>query len=65
MASAHATLLSATDLALQAVRSRSRAAIEGNVKIAWDASAAAAGSIMLLAQAQQAIQTLSRPPELK
>jgi hypothetical protein len=65
MASAHASLLSATDLALQAVRTRSRAAIEGDVKIAWDAAAAAAGSIMLLAQAQQAIQTLSRPPELK
>ncbi len=65
LSGAHGTLLSAVDLALQAVRTRSRAAMSGDVKGAWDASAAASGAIMLLAQAQQSIAALSRPPELK
>ena len=65
MASAHATLLSAADLGQQAVRARERATMTGDVKGAWDASAAASGSIMMLAQARQQIEQLSRPPELR
>ena len=65
MAAAHGNLLSAISLALQAVRTRSRAAIDADVKAAWDASAAAAGAMMLLAQAREAIAALARPPELK
>ena len=65
MAGAHGTLLSAIDLALQSVRMRSRAVLDGDVKAAWDASSGAAGAMMLLTQAQQTIAVLSRPPELK
>lgn len=65
MAGAHGTLLSAVDLGLQAVRTRTRAAVSGDVKAAWDASAAASGAVMLLAQARQSIAVLSKPPELK
>ena len=65
LSGAHGTLLSAVDLGLQAVRTRSRAAVGGDVKAAWDASAAASGAIMLLAQAKQSIAALSSPPELK
>ena len=65
LSGAHGTLLSAIDLGLQAARTRSRAAVGGDVKAAWDASAAASGAIMLLAQAKQSIAALSRPPELK
>lgn len=65
MASAHATLLSAADLGQQAARARERATVTGDVRGAWDASAAASGSIMMLAQARQQIEQLSRPPELR
>ncbi|RPJ64258.1 MAG: hypothetical protein EHM24_23330 [Acidobacteria bacterium] len=65
MAAAHATLLSAADLGVQAVRARSKAALNGDVAAAWDASAAASGSVMMLAQALQRIEVLSRPPELQ
>jgi hypothetical protein len=65
MAAAHATLLSAADLGVQAVRARSKAALNGDVGAAWDASAAASGSVMMLAQALQRIEVLSRPPELR
>jgi hypothetical protein len=65
MADAHATLLSAADLGVQAVRARSKAVLSGDVGAAWDASAAASGSIMMLARALQRIEVLSRPPELQ
>jgi len=65
MASAHATLQSAAELGQQAMRTRERAAIQGDVAAAWDASSAAAGSILMLAQARQQIDALSRPPELR
>jgi len=65
LAAAHATLLSAADLGVQAVRARSKAALNGDVAAAWDASAAASGSVMMLAQALQRIEVLSRPPELQ
>jgi hypothetical protein len=65
LASAHATLRSAAELGQQAMRTRERATIQGDVAIAWDASSAAAGSILMLAQARQQIDALSRPPELR
>jgi len=65
MASAHATLKSAAELGQQAIRTRERAAMQGDVSAAWDASSAAAGSIMMLAQARQQIDEIARPPELK
>jgi hypothetical protein len=65
MAGAHATLLSAAELGQQAMRTRERAAVQGDVAAAWDASSAAAGSILMLAQARQQIEAISRPPEIR
>lgn len=65
MAAAHATLLSAAELGQQAARIRERATMTGDVRLAWDASAAAAGSLMMLAQGRQQIEIVSRPPELR
>jgi hypothetical protein len=65
MESAHATLRSAAELGQQAMRTRERAAMKADVAAAWDASSAAAGSIMMLAQARRQIEDLSRPPELR
>ena len=49
----------------QAFHTRERATIGADIAAAWDASSAAAGSLMLLGQARQQIETLSRPPELR
>jgi hypothetical protein len=65
MSSAHATLLSAAELGQQAARTRERATMTGDVRLAWDASAAASGSIMMLAQGRQQVEIISRPPELR
>jgi hypothetical protein len=65
MVSAHATLRSSAELGQQAMRTRERAAMQADVAAAWDASSAAAGSILMLAQARQQIDDLSRPPELR
>jgi hypothetical protein len=65
MSTAHATLLSAAELGQQAARTRERATMTGDVKLAWDASAAASGSIMMLAQGRQQVEVVSRPPELQ
>jgi hypothetical protein len=65
LAPAHATLQSAAELGQQAMRTRERAAVSGDMAAAWDASSAAAGSILMLAQARQQIDALSRPPEVR
>jgi hypothetical protein len=65
LAQAHATLRSSAELGQQAMRTRERAAIQNDVAMAWDASSAAAGSIMMLAQARRQIDAVMRPPELQ
>jgi hypothetical protein len=65
LSAAHATLVSAAELGQQAVRTRERATMTGDVRLAWDASAAASGSIMMLAQGRQQVEIASRPPELR
>jgi|WetSurMetagenome_2_1015567.scaffolds.fasta_scaffold37900_1 hypothetical protein len=65
MAAAHSSLRSAAELGQQAMRIRERAAVKADVSAAWDASAAAAGAIMMLTQARLQIDELSRPPELR
>jgi hypothetical protein len=65
MVSAHATLQSAAELGQQAMRTRERAAMQADVAAAWDASSAAAGSLLMLDQARRQIDALSRPPELR
>ncbi len=63
MAAAHATLLSSVALGEQALRTRERATMAVDLTAAWDASSAAAGSLLMLAQARQQIKDISRPPE--
>ncbi len=65
LAQAHATLRSSAELGQQAVRTRERAAVQNDVAMAWDASSAAAGSLMMLAQARRQIDAVMRPPELQ
>jgi hypothetical protein len=47
------------------MRLRERAAVQGDVAMAWDASSAAAGSIMMLAEARRQIDAATRQPELR
>ena len=65
MVQAHATLQSAAELGRQAMRTRERAAVLGDLSVAWNASSAAAGSLMMLAEARRQIDALMRPPELR
>jgi hypothetical protein len=61
---AHALLVSAAQMADSAARIRREAALTGNIGRAWDASAAAAGALMLVARARNEIQQLLRFPQL-
>jgi hypothetical protein len=65
LASAHALLISAVQLAGNAVEIRREAAMASNMARAWDASSAAAGALMLGARARSDIQALLRPPQLR
>ncbi len=62
--SAHALLVSATQLADSAGRIRGEAVRTGNIDRAWDASSAAAGSLMLAARARAEIESMLRVPQL-
>ncbi len=63
--SAHALLGSAAQLAEQAAQIRHEATLSGDVTRAWDASAAAAGALMLSARAKAEIQASLRLPQLQ
>ena len=62
---AHATLTSSGQLALCAVETRLRAIQTGDLQVAWDASSAATGAMMLLAEGRAQLLAVLRPPELK
>jgi hypothetical protein len=62
--SAHALLTSAANLADNAAALRERAVREHSISVAWDASAAAAGALMLSAQARREIDAMLRRPQL-
>jgi len=62
-AGVHATITSACQMALRSVEVRLHAIESGDLQLAWDASSAAAGAMMLLAQAQEQLQSILRPPE--
>jgi len=62
--SAHALLTSAANLADNAAALRERAVRERSIGMAWDASAAAAGALMLAAQARTEIDAMLRRPQL-
>jgi hypothetical protein len=61
---AHALLVSAAQLADSAARIRREAALTGDIARAWDASAAAAGALMLVARARTEIQDSFPFPQL-
>jgi hypothetical protein len=62
---AHALLMSAVNLAETAVKTRRQAALSGELQLAWDASSAAAGAMMLLARAQEDLEAAVRLPEIR
>jgi hypothetical protein len=59
---AHALLVSAAQLADSAARIRREAVLSTDLARAWDASSAAAGSMMLTARARGEIETMLKPP---
>jgi hypothetical protein len=59
---AHALLTSAVNLAETAVKTRRQATISGELALAWDASAAAAGSMALLLRAKEDLDAAVRLP---
>jgi hypothetical protein len=65
LAAAHALLISAVQLGRNAAQIRREAAIAGDMTRAWDASSAAAGSLMLGAKARADIQSLVSRPQLR
>ena len=65
LAPVHATLESASHLAGEAVRIRRQAINLADLPTAWNASAAAAGSVMLFRQARSELDSLLKPPEGK
>jgi hypothetical protein len=60
----HAVLTSAVQLAANAVRLRRSAVTSGDMQQAWDASAAAAGALMLLDRARADVARLVQPPRI-
>ena len=65
LAAAHALLISAAQLAVNAAAIRHEAALASSMPRAWDASSAAAGALMLGARARTDIQSLLKPPQLR
>lgn len=64
LADAHNLFVSAVQLADSAAKIRREAAINGNINRAWDASSAAAGSLMLVERARTELQLALRPPQM-
>ena len=62
---AHALLASASRLATNAVDVRREAIRSGSIAGAWDASAAAAGAMMLVSKARAEMETLFKLPQLR
>lgn len=62
---AHALLVSAVNLADSAVKGRRQATISGELRAAWDASSAAAGSMMLYTRAQDDMAEIMRLPQIR
>ena len=62
---AHALLVSAINLADTALKTRRQAAVTGQLQLAWDASSAAAGSMMLFTKAQEDMEAAVRLPEIR
>jgi hypothetical protein len=65
LASVHSVLQSACQMADNAARTRLQAITSGDMTIAWNASAAAAGSLMLAAQARDELARHLAAPRLR
>jgi hypothetical protein len=63
VAAAHSTLVAAAGMAVRAASSRFDAVRSGNMDIAWQASSAAAGSLMLLDQSIAELRRITRAPQ--
>jgi hypothetical protein len=61
----HDMIIGAWRFAEQAITIRSAAIAAGNVNTAWEASSAAAASLMLLSNAQQQLRSYVEPPQLR
>ena len=61
----HALLQSAVNLAANAVKTRRQAVVAGDLKAAWDASSAAAGSMELFAKAREDMVAAVTDPEIR
>jgi hypothetical protein len=62
---AHALLASALNFAGTAVKIRRQAVVSGELKAAWDASSAAAGSMMLFAKAREDMEATVELPHIR
>jgi hypothetical protein len=63
--STHELVISAWRFAETAAAARLRAITSGEISVAWEASSAAAGALMMLSQAQKELRTLIEPPKLQ
>ena len=61
---AHALFVSALQMAVRAAASRQMAITSTDMTIAWEASSAAAGALLLYARAQEGLQKLNTVPSL-
>jgi hypothetical protein len=61
----HGVLVGATQMAVNAMRLRATAVVNNDMKLARDASAAAAGALMLGERAQQDVGVLLAPPDAR
>jgi hypothetical protein len=62
--STHELLVAAWRFAESATNARTKAVLSGDLPTAWEASSAAAGSMMMLARVQQELHDLLQPPKL-
>lgn len=62
---AHGLLVSASRLAASAVDVRTEAVRSGDLRTAWDASAAAAGAMMLFTRAREQMEAVFQLPQLR
>jgi hypothetical protein len=65
LSAAHALLVSAARLAANAVDVRREAVRSGDIAVAWDASAAAAGAMMLFTKARGDMDSVSQYPQVR
>jgi regulator of extracellular matrix RemA (YlzA/DUF370 family) len=63
--STHELVIGAWRFAETAAAARLRAVTSGEISVAWEASSAAAGALMMLSRAQKEMRTLIEPPKLQ